>query len=108
MSDLLEDQKIHYIVKDYRRMYNNYWILKDIIKEQERLLDDKDREIMILKAKKKELESGSFKKMSGQVKNKMDVLECRSNALVERLRIAVEQLEKNMTNVEELRQLINV
>ena len=33
MSDLLEDQKIHYIVKDYRRMYNMHNTLIDYVKQ---------------------------------------------------------------------------
>ena len=33
MSDIIEDQKIHYIVKDYRRMFNKYQALKAVIEE---------------------------------------------------------------------------
>ena len=37
MSDLLEDQKIHYIVKDYRRMYNQH---EELVKELKKLQDE--------------------------------------------------------------------
>lgn len=45
MNDLLEDQKIHYIVKDYRRMFNEYWGLVDGLKECKALLEKRDNRI---------------------------------------------------------------
>lgn len=51
MSDILQDQKIHYIVKDYRRMFDNYSKMVDGIKEATEALRKKDMEIAKLKAK---------------------------------------------------------
>lgn len=109
MSDLLEDQKIHYIVKDYRRMYNTYWLLKEAMQVYDSLLEKRDKEILSLKAKIEDLEKyGTLKGNSGVMKSKLSELESRSSAILDKLQKAVEQIEKNMINVEELRQLINV
>lgn len=51
MSDILQDQKIHYIVKDYRRMFDNYSKMVDGIKEATEALKKKDMEIAQLKAR---------------------------------------------------------
>jgi chemotaxis protein histidine kinase CheA len=109
MSDLIEDQKIHFIVKDYRRMYNTYWLLKEAMHVYDSLLNKKDKEILSLKAKVEDLEKYvELKGNTGSMKSKLSELESRSSAILDKLQKSVEQIEKNMTNVEELRQLINV
>lgn len=45
MSDLLEDQKVHYIVKDYRRMYEMHSQLVDAVKEATAAIKHKDNRI---------------------------------------------------------------
>jgi hypothetical protein len=45
MSDILEDQKIHYIVKDYRRMYEMHTQLVDAVKEATAAIKHKDNRI---------------------------------------------------------------
>lgn len=48
MSDILEDQKIFYIVKDYRRMYELHSELVDAIKQATKELKKKDNRIAYL------------------------------------------------------------
>ena len=45
MSDLLEDQKIAYIVKDYRRMFDMHEQLVNAVKEATKVLKHKDNRI---------------------------------------------------------------
>lgn len=108
MSDLLEDQKIHFIVKDYRRMFNEYQTLKTVIEQQVDSLEKKDKEILSLRAKVNELQAVKPKKVTGSIKGKLTELECKSRSIIEKLRKSIEQEEKNINDVEELRQLINV
>lgn len=51
MSDLLEDQKIHYIVKDYRRMVKMHDELVQACKDATKELEKKDKKILSLEAK---------------------------------------------------------
>ena len=45
MSDILTDQKIHYIVKDYRRMYEMHNQLVNAVKEATAAIKHKDNRI---------------------------------------------------------------
>lgn len=110
MSDLLEDQKIHYIVRDYRRMYNSYWTQKTIIEEQDKSLMEKDKEILILRAKVNELkkEHPQDTMPKGKLKGILNEIETISNSMNARLSKNVSQASKISNNIEELRQLINV
>ena len=45
MSDILEDQKVHYIVKDYRRMYEMHNQLVNAVKEATAAIKHKDNRI---------------------------------------------------------------
>lgn len=67
MSDIIEDQKIHYIVKDYQRMYNGFHALVDENKELKKKVDKYEKRIANLKS---ELE----KKQQAEEKNKLDGL----------------------------------
>lgn len=51
MSDLLKDQTIHYIVKDYRRMFFQQQQLVDTCKDLQKKMEKRDKEISNLKAR---------------------------------------------------------
>ena len=110
MSDLLEDQKIHYIVKDYRRMFNNYWALKTIIEEQEKALNEKDKEILLLRSRINELKQEHSKEElpKGKLKGILNEIESITNSMNAKLQQGVSQSTRISNDVEELRQLINV
>ena len=50
MSDILEDQRIHYIVKDYRRMVEMHDALVQACKDATKELEKKDKKILSLEA----------------------------------------------------------
>ena len=110
MSDLLEDQKIHYIVKDYRRMFNSYYTLKAIIEEQETALKNKDKEILLLRSRVNELkkEHPEYTIPKGKLKGILNEIESLTNSMNAKLQQGVSQSARISNNVEELRQLINV
>ena len=59
MSDLLEDQKIHYIVKDYRRMVEMHDELVQACKDATKELEKKDKKILSLEEKLTKKEKAS-------------------------------------------------
>lgn len=60
MSDLLEDQKIHYIVKDYRRMVKMNEELIQACKDASEELDKKDKKILSLEHRLTKIEKSNF------------------------------------------------
>lgn len=109
MSDLLEDQKIFYIVKDYRRMFNNYWSLKATIDELTSTVNEKDKEILLLRARVNDLKNNVPKiDTSGKLKGIMNEVESQSNSVVFKLNSSIETLNKISKNVEALREIIKV
>lgn len=110
MSDLIEDQKIHYIVKDYRRMYNGYWTLKTIIEEQDKSLKEKDKEILLLRSKVNELKKANLQDVlpKGKLKGILNDVEAITNSMNNKLQQSVSQTTKISNSIEEIRQLINV
>ena len=110
MSDILEDQKIHYIVKDYRRMFNSYQALEFTIEEQVKALNEKDKEILKLRAQVNELKQEHPKEIfpKGKLKGILNDIEALTNSMSAKFQQGVSQSTKISNNVEELRQLINV
>ena len=110
MSDILEDQKIHYIVKDYRRMYNEHNELVAELKKLHSELQHKDNRIRDLEKQVEGLKKAptpSTPKPSGAVRGAMNEIEARSNSVANQLRKSIESLNGIVKNVEELRVLIN-
>ena len=110
MSDILEDQKIHYIVKDYRRMYDSYWDMTALIKQQQKALEQKDKEILVLRSKVDELKRTSLgcAVKPSKLKGILNEMETISNSMNNRLLQVTEQTNKISRDVEELRGAINV
>ena len=86
MSDILEDQKIHYIVKDYQRMYNAHWNLKAVIEELQKSLDAKDKEILSLRAKVNELKNNppiNLKPKLAEMENQLKSIVSRAGKVID-------------------------
>ena len=81
-SDLLEDQQIHYIVKDYRRMFDMHYKLVDACKEASKALDKRDKKIALLENKLNKSVSAKFRmNVLNQVKLIDDqLLSCKIHA----------------------------
>ena len=105
MSDLLEDQKIHYIVRDYRRMFNNYWILKDIIQTQDSLLEKKEKRIQALEAKLASMDKSQLL-VPKQIKGLIHDIEGRTSTSIEYLQKEVTRLNKNLETIDRIREFI--
>ena len=111
MSDLLEDQKIHYIVKDYRRMFNNFWALAESNQVFRETIMEKDKEILLLRARVNELKKEKPKEEQlpkGKLKGILNDVESITNSMQAKLQQAVSQAARISNNVEEFRELINV
>ena len=110
MSDILDDQKLHYIVKDYRRMYNTFWSLKEINQELHNTINEKDKEILILRARVNELKNEHPKEQLpvGKLKGILNEIESLTNSMNNKLQQSVSQSQKISNNIEELRELIKV
>lgn len=109
MSDLLEDQKIHYIVKDYRRMFETYWALYDIAKGLREKLDKRESEIAILKSSIEDLKKSiPSKSADNRLKGVMNEIESQTNSLTHKLQQSIEQIAKISNNIETVRKSINV
>lgn len=112
MSDLLNDQKIHYIVKDYRRMYNGFHALREEKEELQRKVNEKDIEILRLQSSIMDLRnelvknSSSDKKQKKAINAKMTDLEVRTDSMMKLLEKVMSHAQKNINNVEELSLLI--
>ena len=110
MNDLLEDQKIHYIVKDYRRMFNNFWALKEKNKILCDTISEKDNEIMLLRAKVNELKKAKPDEVipKGRIKGLLNDLEAMTKSMTNRLDQQASQIAKINHSVQEFRELIKL
>ena len=112
MSDILEDQKIHYIVKDYRRMYNGFHALREEKEELQRKVNEKDIEILRLQSSIKDLKNEldaarkSAKKPQKAITAKFNDLEVRTDSMMKLLEKVMSHAQNNINNIEELSVLI--
>lgn len=85
MSDIITDQTIHYVVKDYRRMYNNFWTLVETNQSLHASLEKKEKEVLSLKAKIEELQKeasqpkipSSLRSILGEMKSQLTSVQSR-------------------------------
>ena len=106
MSDIVEDNKIHYIVKDYKRMYEGFHGLVDENKSLRKKVDDLYTLVEHLRSeldKKKVAEAK--KKPDVNVKgvlNKLNESMCQINSLHNKATQFIEQTQRLSKNIEEL------
>lgn len=108
MNDILEDQKIHYIVKDYRRMFDQHQTMIKSLKDYEKLLHTRDVKIRELERQVEYLKDNPpVPKPSGQVKSLFNDVEAQLNSTINNLDKRIEQLNKMAENIQKLREVIN-
>ena len=76
MSDILEDQRTYYIVKDYKRMFEQHNTLVKACKEYQELLQKRDNRIRDLERQVENLKNqvspeppANLKKILGEMDN---------------------------------------
>lgn len=104
MSDIIEDQKIHYIVKDYQRMYNGFHALVDENKELKKKVDKYEKRIANLESElaKKQQAEAKNKKLDGLVACLLSNSLAQVNALYNKAVQTEEQAERLSKGLEEL------
>ena len=111
MSDILEDQKIHYIVKDYRRMYNQHG---ELVKELKRLQDEvsrKDNRIRDLERQVENLKNQTSPeppapKIPNEVKGLLNDAEAQVHASINKLEKRIAALTRTDENLQKLHDIL--
>ena len=116
MSDILEDQTIHYIVKDYKRMAEQHDQLVAIGKEFQSQLIAKEKELANVKARLEEVkaELEKVKASRGEttamtqkaVKNKLGEMESRAIGAFNKVEKMRDGLEGIIANINDIRKLL--
>jgi prefoldin subunit 5 len=112
MSDILEDQKIHYIVKDYRRMYNQHG---ELVKELKRLQDEvlhKDNRIRDLERQVENLKNQTppeppAPKIPKDVKRLLSETQVTIDASMRKLEKRIAALTTASENIATVKELLN-
>lgn len=106
MSDIVEDSKIHFIVKDYKRMYDGFHALVEENKALKEMLEKKEQAIANLEAFKRQKITKSVvvqeKKLDGTIKGKLNEALCQVNSLNDKAKKIIEQSEKLMKTIKQL------
>ena len=103
MNDILEDQRIHYIVKDYQRMYEGFHALVEENKDLRKQVEELKTKVYHLHNeldKKEKIEAK--KKLDGIVKCMLNDSMCQVNSLHNKARQFIEQTERITKTIEEL------
>jgi len=108
MSDIVEDSKVHYIVKDYKRMYEGFHTLVKENKDLRKMVDELQKKVEHLhseldKKEKHEAKKDPNKKIFGV----LNEIEARSHAIVNDLQKRIESLNGIIKNAEEIRTFLN-
>ena len=108
MSDILEDQKIHLIVKDYKRMYEQHEQLVAIGKELQANLIAKDKELLRVRTELNNIKSKGLPddKPMKAVRGQLSELQTRVNSTVQKILIATQRLEGISENIKQLKELL--
>lgn len=106
MSDIIEDTKVHYIVSDYKRMYDGFHALvkenKELRKQNEEL-KQKVEHLHSELGKKAETKKCPNKKINGV----LNEIEARANAACNELRRRIDSLNGIIENAEEIRTFLS-
>ena len=111
MSDILEDQKIHYIVKDYRRMYNEYHTMVKALKEYKELLNKRDNRIRDLERQVENLKNQiptepPVVKIPKEVKGLLNDAEAQVHATINKLEKRIAALTRTDESLQKIHDLI--
>jgi len=108
MSDILEDQKIHLIVKDYKRMFEEHDQLVAIGKELQANLIAKDKELLRVRTELNNIKAKGLPddKPLKAIKGQLNELETRVNSAVNNIIIATERLSAISGNIKQIKELL--
>lgn len=103
MSDIVEDSKVHYIVKDYKRMYDGFHTLVEENKALRKQNEELKLKVMHLQSeldKKEKVEDK--KKLDGEAKRYLAESISQANSLYNKAKVFFEQTERLSKNLEDL------
>jgi cell division septum initiation protein DivIVA len=109
MSDIVEDSKVHYIVKDYKRMYEGFHTLVKENKDLRKMVDELQKKVEHLHSeldKKEKIEAK--KKIDGAVKGMLNDSMCQIYALHNKAKQFIEQTERITKTIEQLDKEIRI
>ena len=107
MADILEDQRIHNIVKDYKRMYEQHDQLIAIGKQLQQELIAKDKELLRVRTELNNIKAKGFpEKLLKNIKGQLSELETRVNSTAHNILIATQRLEGIKDNIKQLKELL--
>ncbi len=109
MSDLLEDQRIHNIVKDYKRMYELHDQLIKIGKQLQEELIAKDKEFVRVRTELNDLKAKlQNDKPLKEVKGQLGEIETRANSIAKNIEIATERINGIKDNIKQIREQLKI
>jgi chromosome segregation ATPase len=108
MADILEDQRIHNIVKDYKRMYEQHDQLVAIGKQLQQELIAKDKELLRVRTELNNIKAKGLPddKPLKAIKSQLGELESRVNSTANNILIATQRLEGIKDNIKHIKELI--
>ena len=108
MSDILEDQKIHLIVKDYKRMFDEHDQLVSIGKELQKELIAKDKELLRVRTELNNIKAKGLPddKPMKAIRGQLSELETRVNSTANNILNATKKLEGISENIKQLKELL--
>ena len=108
MADILEDQRIHNIVKDYKRMYEQHDQLVAVGKQLQLDLIAKDKELLRVRTELNNIKAKGLPddKPLKAIKGQLSELETRVNSTAHNILIASQRLEGIKDNIKQLKELL--
>lgn len=108
MSDIIQDSKTHYIVKDYKRMYEGFHALVDENKALRKQVDELKRKVEHLHSELDKKEKHEAKKNPNKrIFGVLNEIEAKSNAIANDLKKRIDSLDGIIKNAEEIRTFLN-
>jgi chromosome segregation ATPase len=110
MADILEDQRIHNIVKDYKRMYEQHDQLIAIGKQLQQELIAKDKELLRVRTELNNIKAKGLPddKPIKAIKGQLSELETRVNSTAHNILIATQRLEGIKDNIKNIKELLKL
>lgn len=108
MADILEDQRIHNIVKDYKRMYDEHNKLIEIGKQLQKELIAKDKQLTNARAELANIKAKCLHedKPIKAIKGQLGEIEARTNSVSNNILTATKRLEGIFDNIEQIKELL--
>ena len=109
-TDIIHDQKIHNIVKDYKRMYEQHDQLVAIGKELQSELIAKDKELLRVRTELNNIKAKGMPddKPMKAIRGQLSELETRVNSTVHNIQTAIQRLEGISENIKQLKELLKL